>query len=298
MRQVRSKDGTIIAYDRYGSGPSVILVSGALSDRGAAKPLAALLAPHLMVIAYGSRGRGDSGDTAPYAVEREIEDIDALIKAVGGSASLYGHSSGTALALEAAAAGLAISNLALCEPPYIVDDSRPPLASDYRARLTDLIATDRNAEAVELLLSEAVGVPAGILAQMRGAPMWKAMEITAPTLLYHREFTEGKMRGHPLPAAQWASVTQPILVIDGGASPPWRRHAAQGVAAVLRNGTYRTLEGQTHATDPAMVAPVLVEFFRGEWVAKRSLRSPCRALKEAGDEKTDHVEHGYAGWAV
>ena len=262
MQKVKSRDGTTIAFESSGSGPAVILVGGALSGRSAAAPLAKALSEYFTVVAYDRRGRGDSGDTAPYAVGREVEDIDALIGAAGGSAFVHGHSSGAALALEAAAAGLAIPKLALYEPPFIVDDSRPPLSRDYVARLTELVATGRYGEAVELFLTEAVGAPAQAVSQMRSTPAWVSMEGIARTLLYDQEIMADNMTGHPLPAARWAAVAQPTLVMDGGASPLWLRGAAQAVAASLRNAKYRTLEGQTHGTAPAVVAPVLVEFFK------------------------------------
>jgi pimeloyl-ACP methyl ester carboxylesterase len=263
MQQVKSKDGTPIAFERSGEGPAVILVGGALSDRSAAGPLAALLSQQFTVVAYDRRGRGESGDTAPYAVECEVEDIEALTRAAGGSALVFGHSSGAALALASAAAGLAVARLALYEPPFIVDDSRPPLPADYAARLTDLVSVGRYGEAVEWFLAAAVGVPAVMLAEMRSSPMWTAMEKLAPTLLYDQAVMGDTMAGRPLPATRWAAVTQPTLVLGGGASPPWMRHAAQSLAAILPNARYRSLEGQTHAVDPARLAPVLVEFFTG-----------------------------------
>src|SRR5512136_3089047 len=148
MQKVTSKDGTPIAFGKTGHGPAIILVSGALGDRSAAAPLTPLLSPHFTVLAYDRRGRGDSGDTAPYAVEREVEDIDALVTEAGGSAFVYGHSSGAVLALEAAARGLAITRLALYEPPFIVDNSHPPVSADYVARLNQLVAAGRRGDAV------------------------------------------------------------------------------------------------------------------------------------------------------
>lgn len=147
MKKVLSKDGTPIAFDRSGKGPPIILVDGALCYRasGPMGPLAALLARHFTVFTYDRRGRGDSGDTAPYAVEREVEDIEALINEAGGSAVVYGISSGAALALEAANRGLAIKKLVLYEAPFIVDDSHPPIPKDFLARLNELIGSDRRA---------------------------------------------------------------------------------------------------------------------------------------------------------
>src|ERR671937_2228400 len=174
VRQVRSKDGTTIAFDQPGDGPSIILVGGAMSTRSASVPLAALLAPHFTVFAYDRRGRGASGDTAPYAVEREVDDLDALISAAGGSAFVFGHSSGAVLALEAAARGLAITKLALYEPPFIVDDSRPPLPKDYVAHLTELVSSGRRGEAVAYFMTTRVGLPVDAVAQMCHDPMWPA----------------------------------------------------------------------------------------------------------------------------
>ncbi|MEO8425181.1 MAG: alpha/beta hydrolase, partial [Actinomycetota bacterium] len=156
MNTVTSKDGTTIAFDRYGEGPAIVPVGGAFQHRAidpSTAHLAELLAPQFTVYHYDRRGRGGSGDTAPYAVEREIEDIDALIQEAGGSAFAFGMSSGAVLALEAAAHGLAITKLALYEPPFFVDDSRPPLPADYLERLTDLLANDRRGDAVELFMT-------------------------------------------------------------------------------------------------------------------------------------------------
>ena len=179
MNTVTSKDGTTIAFDRSGQGPALILVGGAIQHRAidpSTARLAELLSPSFTVYHYDRRGRGDSGDTAPYAVEREIEDIDALIQDAGGTASLFGMSSGAVLAIEAAAHGLAVSNLAMYEPPFIVDDSRPPLPDDYRQRLTELLAKGDQADAVELFMTEGVGVPAEAVAPMRGMPFWSGLE--------------------------------------------------------------------------------------------------------------------------
>ncbi len=262
MHKVTSKDGTAIAFDKTGQGPAIILVGGALSDRSAAAAAAPLLAPHFTVFAYDRRGRGDSGDRAPYAVEREVEDIAALIKEAGGSAFVFGHSSGAVLALEAAARGLAITRLALYEPPFIVDDSRPPLPKDYVAQLDKLVSAGRRGDAVEYFMTEAVGVPDDMLAQMRDMPMWAEMERMAHTLAYDGKIMGDNMAGNSLRAKQWASVTAPTLVMDGGASPAWARNAVQAVADALPNAQRRTLEGQTHGADPAALAPILVEFFQ------------------------------------
>jgi pimeloyl-ACP methyl ester carboxylesterase len=263
VQKATSKDGTAIAFDKTGHGPAIILVSGALGDRLAATPLTPLLSPHFTVLAYDRRGRGDSGDTTPYAVEREIEDIDALIKAVGGSAFVFGHSSGAVLALEAAARRPAITKLALYEPPFILDTSRPPVPKDYVAHLEELVSAGQRSAAVEFFMTAAVGVPAEIVAQMRQSPMWAGMEKVAHTLAYDGIIMGKNMAGHALQAKQWASVTIPTLVMDGGASEAWARNAVQALVDVLPNAQRRTLEGQTHNVDPTVLAPVLVEFFKG-----------------------------------
>jgi pimeloyl-ACP methyl ester carboxylesterase len=261
MNAVTSNDGTTIAFDRSGTGSPVIVVGGALSDRSGGAPLAALLAPHLTVLTYDRRGRGDSGDTLPYAVEREVEDLGALIAEAGGSASVFGHSSGAVLALEAAARGLAITKLALYEPPFFVDDSRTPMPSDYAARLAELASSGRPGDAVEYFMATGPGVPEDAIAEMRQAPYWPAMEAAAHTLAYDGMVMGDTMSGSPAPIRRFASITVPTLVIDGGASPAWARNAVGAIVDVLPDAERRTLEGQTHAADPETLAPVLEGFF-------------------------------------
>jgi pimeloyl-ACP methyl ester carboxylesterase len=266
MNTVTSKDGTTIAFDRSGEGPALILVGGAFQHRAidpSTARLAELLAPSITVYHYDRRGRGESGDTAPYAVEREIEDVDALIQDAGGSASLFGMSSGAVLALHAAAAGLAIAKLALYEPPFIVDDSRPPLPKDYRERLTALLAAGRRGDAVELFMTEAVGMPAEAVAPMRGSPFWSAFEAVAHTLPYDAAIMGDTTSGAPLPAGRWVSVTIPTLVVDGEASPAWARNAVAALVGALPTAARRTLIGQTHQVDPEVLAPELDAFLAG-----------------------------------
>src|SRR5262249_58678200 len=179
MRTTTSKDGTTIAFDRYGDGDPVIPLQPAFGHRSFNPQfveLAELLAPHFTVFNYDRRGRGDSGDTAPYAVEREIEDLDALINEAGGSAHVYGISSGAVLALTAANHGLAISKLALYEPPLAVDDSRPPVPADYIERLTKLVAGDRRGDAVEYFMTAGGAAPPGMGAFLRTQPRWPSFE--------------------------------------------------------------------------------------------------------------------------
>ena len=262
MNKVLSKDGTTIAFDWSGKGPPVILVDGALCYRasGPMGPLAALLAEKFTVFTYDRRGRGESGNTMPYAVEREVEDIEALIKEAGGSAYVYGISSGAALALEAANHGLPIKKLALYEAPFIVDDSRPPIAPDFVAQLNALISADRRGDAVKLFM-KLVGVPGIFIAIMRFMPAWKKLKGIAHTLPYDITIVQDNQRGTPLPDKRWVSVKAPTLVVDGGKSPAWMRNGMRALAAVLPNAKLRTLEGQTHMVKPKALAPVLMEFF-------------------------------------
>jgi pimeloyl-ACP methyl ester carboxylesterase len=263
MEQVLSSDGTAIVFDRTGDGPPLILVGGALQHRAvdtATSRLAALLAPRLTVFHYDRRGRGDSGDTAPYAVEREVEDLGALIDEAGGWAFLYGMSSGGALALEAAARGLAATKLALYEPPFILDNGRPGTPEDFATKLAELTSAGRRGDAVEFFLTEGPGMPAEAIAQMRQTAIWPQFEAVAHTLAYDTTIMADQKS---LLAERVPSVTAPTLLIDGGASPVWSRNAVQTLADKLPHGHRRTLEGQTHVAAPELLAPVLVEFFVG-----------------------------------
>jgi pimeloyl-ACP methyl ester carboxylesterase len=260
MSTVTSRDGTTIAFDRTGDGPAVILVTGAFGDRTHMAPLAALLAPRFTVYAYDRRGRGGSGDTAPYAVEREIDDIEALVDHAGGSAYAYGISSGAVLALHAARALPGITRLAMYEPPFIVDGSYQPLPEDFLDRVKELTATGRGGDAIELFLTF-IGVPAQEVAQMRGEPFWLALEAVAHTLVYDLTVMGGTQRGEPLPA-KWELLTTPTLVADGGATPqPYIRPAADAVAALLPHARRHTIAGQDHAVAPDAIAPVLIDYF-------------------------------------
>jgi pimeloyl-ACP methyl ester carboxylesterase len=262
MERTRSKDGTTIAFERSGHGPTVILVDGALCYRssGPMGPLAKLLAPHFTVITYDRRGRGDSSDTAPYAVDREIEDIEALLKESGGSAFVYGTSSGAALALDAAARLPGIQKLALYEAPFIVDDSRPPQPADLRDRMSGLIGSNRRGDAVKLFM-KTVGVPAVFIALMRFMPVWSKLTGVAHTIPYDFTILENTWYGKPLPAGRWISATMPTLVVAGGSSPTWMQNAMRALASVLPNARHRTLERQTHMVKPQVLAPVLEDFF-------------------------------------
>jgi len=267
MRQVRSKDGTAIAYDQIGTGQPVILVDGAFCNRsfGPMPKLAPLLAPHFTVFSYDRRGRGDSGDTAPYAVEREIEDIKALIDAAGGSALLYGTSSGAVLALRAAASGLNVRKLALHEPPLVLRGSPPPLPPDHMDQIREMVASGRRGDAVKSFM-RMVGVPAIFIPVMRIMPgVWPKLTAVAHTLPYDFAILGNGGAGNPLSTElkrALASIKVPTLMVIGGKSPPWMVHTVQVFADAIPGAKTRLLEGQQHNVAAKAIAPVLVEFFR------------------------------------
>ena len=264
MPHVVSADGTRIGYDRTGEGPAVVLVDGATGFREISRTgarIAELLAGEHTVVTYDRRGRGESGDTAPYAVAREIEDIDALIAEVGAPAGVYGMSSGAILALDAVQAGSAVDRLALYEPAFIVDDSRPPLPGDYVERLDALVGAGRRREAGELFLTAALAIPAEMAARMAADPSFDVVERIAHTLAYDGRVTGTTMSGAPLPAGRWDAVSIPVLVMDGGASESFMHTGADALAALLPDARRETLAGQTHQVDPEVLAPLLAAFF-------------------------------------
>ncbi|MCG7528569.1 alpha/beta hydrolase [Streptomyces sp. OfavH-34-F] len=262
---VISADGTALAFERRGRGPAVLLVGGAFMTRSASGELAGLLAEHFTVVTYDRRGRGDSGDAPEYEVRREIEDIDALIEGpCGGSAMLFGMSSGAVLALEATARGSAVTRLALYEPPFITDDSRPPLPADYVAHLTELVAREAYGDAAAYFMTAAIALPEEVVAGMRQAPFWADMEAVARTLPYDGAIMGDTMSGRPLPLERWASVTVPVLVGSGDAGAPHMETGARELAGAGDNFTLRIFEGEEHTIAPETLAPVLAGFFAGE----------------------------------
>lgn len=262
MPRVISKDGTSIAFDRVGSGPPLILVDGALCYRafGPMGPLAQALASHFTVYTYDRRGRGESGNGRPYAVEREIEDLDALVREAGGSAYAYGASSGGALALEAAKRGVAITKVAVYEPPYITDDSIAPVPDDYASRLNAHVAAGRPGDAVKSFM-RTVGAPGFFIAVMQLMPMWSKLKGVAPTLPYDFTLMADGQKGTPFPPGKFAAVTIPALVMAGGKSAPWMKHSMQALASALPNARHLTLDGQTHMVKAKVQTPVLRDFF-------------------------------------
>jgi pimeloyl-ACP methyl ester carboxylesterase len=236
---------------------------------GPSTPLAELLSKSFTVFTYDRRGRGDSGDTAPYSTEREVEDLQALIAKAGGSAFVYGVSSGAALALEAAKRIPGIKKLALYEAPFIVDSSRDPVTKDYWTLIGEAVAADRRGDAVKLFL-QAVGVPNFVLFIMRWTPVWSKLKAVAHTLPYDGALVQEYQKGKRLPNYEWTAVTIPTLVADGGNSPAWMRNAMKELADVLPNAQYKTLPGQTHMVKREAHAPMLVQFFSDARAMTRS----------------------------
>lgn len=260
MDQVKSADGTRIAFEKLGSGPPLILLGGAFCDhraRAAGLPLARPLASAFTVFCVDRRGRNESTDTAPYAPAREVEDVAALVQAAGGTAYVYGHSSGATLALESALAGLPITRLALYEPPLVLAASRETLPADFPRQLAELANAGRRADAAELFLTRAVGVPAPYVQQMKAGPVWPALEALAHTLTYDATLTQ-----NPESLLTRAEQLQtPCLLLDGSKSQPWMRAGVVRLAQAIKGSLYGSLPDQTHDVNPELLAAKLAEFF-------------------------------------
>lgn len=258
-----SQDGTAIAYTRVGSGPALVIVDGALCYRefGPAKALAEALSAHFTVYTYDRRGRGGSGAGTAYDVGREVEDIAALIEAAGGSAHLFGMSSGGTLVAEAAHRGVANGRIAIYESPMVVDGTRPPMDPDLPARVERAVAEGRPGDAVKMFMRY-VGTPGFFVAALRFTPMWKKLKGVAPTLPNDFSVVGEFQRGTPPAADRWAGADVPALVIAGGKSPEYLRNAQRHLAGALPRAELTVLPGQTHMVKPDATAPVLVEFFQ------------------------------------
>jgi pimeloyl-ACP methyl ester carboxylesterase len=271
MKTATSADGTTIAYDRTGSGPKVILVGGALSFRKFPnmQELAGLLSARCTVINYDRRGRGDSSEATPFshatAVEREVEDIAALIAAEGGTASLWGWSSGGALALEAAKAGIGVERVSVYEVPYMVDPTHNRPTPDYAERLDALVAADDRNALVKHFMRNAIGIPAPFVAGMRLMPVWKQLRTTAHTLPYDWEaMGDQRMHGAPLDPSDFQAVTGPAQVVYGSKTSGVLKTGSQALAAVLPDAELRELEGVSHNVKMDVLVPVIADFFAGE----------------------------------
>jgi len=264
VEKIKSTDGTEIAFDRIGDGPPVIMVGGAFSWRRwkGFVELAELLSARYTVLNYDRRGRGDSGDTTPYALEHEFEDLQAMISVAGGSAFVWGMSSGGILALEAARAGITIEKIAAYEPPFIVDSSDGVPPDDFVPHVHELIDRGRRSAAVKYFMARVMGMPSVIPSLMSiWPPMWSKLKATAHTLPYEALLIDRYVRGRPLEDASWASVTTPTLVVSGEKSPEKLRKGAAAIAAGLTNAEHRALPGVSHNVKMSVLAPVLVEFF-------------------------------------
>jgi pimeloyl-ACP methyl ester carboxylesterase len=258
MAHVKSKDGTTIAYERSGSGPALILVDGAMCSRafGPSPKLTPLLARHFTVYAYDRRGRGQSGDAGPYAPAREVEDIAALVDAAGGSASLLGLSSGGALSLEAAAAGLPIERVVAYEPPY-VDETGQRGGGEHLGRLNYLVAVGRRRDAVKYFMRDMVGLPAPVVVLMQLMPwIWRKLEAVAHTLPYDAAL----MTEFRIPRARFASIARPVLVMNGSKTDARLKDAVRAIAQAVPGAQHRELAGQTHNVRPGVLTPAVVEF--------------------------------------
>jgi pimeloyl-ACP methyl ester carboxylesterase len=268
MTTVDSKDGTRIAYDKQGDGPLAILVDGALANR-AGSPMIGLVpllaGAGFSAVHYDRRGRNESGDSEKYDPEREIEDIEALLDAEGGSAYLFGSSSGAVLAAMAASTlGEAkVGKLALHEPSFILDDSHPPVPADYLANLRAMLEEGRRGDMVALFMTDAVGMPAEMVEGMKEAPFWPGLELVAHTLIYDGTFMVANQSGRPLTndmRNMFEAITVPTVIIDGSATYPFLHSTADILLDVVPDATRETVEGQRHDFTADAVAPTLIEF--------------------------------------
>ncbi len=256
VQTVTSEDGTPIAFEREGSGPPLILIGGALSDRSAGAGLLPLLADRFTAYAIDRRGRGASGDHQPYAVEREIEDIGALLAEAGSEAFVYGHSSGAILALKAAIGGLPIRRLIVYEPPYLVAGDRSLPRPNLEGRVRDRLAAGDRQGAVRLFLAEGPGVPPPVIDQLLSSPAAAALEALAHTLPYDIRIADD-IRPPPV---QLATLAIPTLVLEGGASPNWIRAVSKAIADALPISEIRELPGLGHNAPAEVLAPIIGEF--------------------------------------
>jgi pimeloyl-ACP methyl ester carboxylesterase len=263
MGTIQSADGTTIGFDAWGDGQPLIMVDGATGYRATWQlpgQVAELIGTEFRVYAYDRRGRGESGDTAPYEPQREIEDLAAIIKEAGARPLVCGFSSGAVLTLDAAAAGLPIAKLAVFEPPFVVDDSRAPLPADYVDRLDAAVASGHPGDAAAIFLTAAIGLPAEAVAGMRQGPFWPVLEAVAPTIAYDGRIMGSTMSGAPLPADRWSSLTVPTLIMYGNGTEPWLIRAARALADLLPTASLQAVAGAQHSVEAAVLAPALRQF--------------------------------------
>jgi pimeloyl-ACP methyl ester carboxylesterase len=259
MDTTTSADGTVIAYQRAGDGPPLVVTVGAFCDRRTFTPPATLTS-RFTVCTYDRRGRGDSGDTPPYSPGLEVADLAAVIEAVAGSsgAFVYGHSSGAALALRAAGHGGPVTAVAAYEAPYVIPGTRE-LAVDPAGRIEAMVAAGNRADAVRFWMTDVTAAPPGILAMMENSPMWPGLQALAHTLPY--DLALGGDQG--IPVDYLATITVPVLVLGGAGSPDWFQRTVEATAAAIPGARLVMLPGQSHNVPPEVIAPVLTDFFLG-----------------------------------
>jgi len=258
-----SKDGTKIAFSKTGKGKPLILVDGAFCHRkfGANEKLPQYLSDNFTVYSYDRRGRSESGNTLPYSPQKEFEDLEAVINEAGGNVCVYGISSGAALALEAANAGVKMEKLALYEAPYITDNSRSPLPESYLKNLAEFAEQGENEKAVKYFMRTGIGLPSFVVWMMQLMPAWKQMKQLAHTLPYDTEILGNTGSGNPLSKEKWNNVQIPILVISGSKSAKWSQNSMRQLATVLPNAKHHSLKGQSHIVNPKVLAQELKQFF-------------------------------------
>ena len=279
MEATKSADGTVIAYDRAGDGPPLVIVLGAFCDRKSFVPPASLT-DRFTVCTYDRRGRGDSGDTQPYSPDREVADLAAVIGSVSGSESgsgraggpgsgaggpgsgagafVFGHSSGAALALRAAAHGVPMAAVVAYEAPFVIPGTRK-LAEDPAGRITALVAAGRRADAVRFWMTDVVQAPAEVIPMMENSPMWAGLQALTHTLPYDLALTGD--RG--VPVDDLAKITVPVLVLGGANSPDWFHRTVEATTDAISGARLVMLDGQDHGAPPEVIAPVLTGFFLG-----------------------------------
>lgn len=252
--RARSADGTAIAYERVGEGPTLVVVGGALSDRASFQGLARRLSGRATVVCYDRRGRGESADRSPHRVADEVDDLRALCAAVGAPELLYGHSSGGLLALAAVAGGLEARRVCVYEPPFLAGQRTTVLPSAIGERFARLAAAGRRGEAVAAFLEQGTGMAPSEVAALREGPRWRTMEALAHTLAYDVALCVGPEAFGPAAAAAIEAAT---LVLAGGESRGTIRVAAEDLAGRLGRGELRVLAGEGHVVESAVIAPVL-----------------------------------------
>jgi len=256
METVKSADGTVIAYDMAGAGPALIVSVGAFCTRRTFVAPQELL-QQFTVVTYDRRGRGDSGDTEPFAPQREYEDLAAVAAAAGQQPPfVFGHSSGAAIALRAAAAGMPMAAVAAYEAPFLNEDTPRP-AVDPDDRIRELVRDGRRGEAVRFWMAEVVHLPAEMVAQLEDAPWVADLEPLTPTLPY-----DLAVAGGGVPTAEFANITAPVLILGGANSPAWFRRSVKEQADAITGARLQMMEGYDHNAPPEVITPILTEFFK------------------------------------